>query len=122
MAIDNTTKTLTSPLAVIRINGYPSGYMRNLRVTENIQRTEVKGISSMIVQEVPIIGYNCSLSADFFMISLRRPEVAAMLKRDTGTLEPFVNTLLLGEIPIQIQIFRKKNKNLQGLNVLMKTA
>ena len=108
MAIDNSVKTLTSPLAVIKINGYPSGYMRNIRVTENIQRASVKGISSMIEQEVPVTGYTCSLTADFFMISLRRPELASMLKRDTGDLGTFVNSLLLGEIPIQIQIYKKK--------------
>jgi hypothetical protein len=106
--LDTSRKTLTAPLAVIRINGYTSGYMRNIRVTENIQRAEVKGISSTTVQEVPVVGYTCSLSADFFMISLERPELLALVKRDTGTLNDFINTLLLGEIPIQIQIFKKK--------------
>ena len=106
MAQSLDTRTTTAPLAVIKINGYASGFMRNVRVTENIQRGEVKGISRLTVQEVPAVGITCSLTADFFFINLKRPEVRAVLRRDEG-LDALINTLTLGEIPMQIQIFKK---------------
>ena len=97
-------------MAVIKINGYASGYMRSLTFTENIQRGEVKGISNLALQEVPATGVMCSFSADFFFISLARPEVRAFLMRDQG-LDAFINTLILGETPIQLDIYRKVASN-----------
>ena len=106
MAESLDTRTTTAPLAVIKINGYASGYMRNVRVTENIQRAEVRGISNLTIQEVPAVGITCSLTADFFFINLKRPEVRAVLRRDEGK-DALINTLVLGEVPMQIQIFKK---------------
>jgi hypothetical protein len=99
-------RVLTAPKAVIKINGFASGFMRNVRCTENIQRGEVKGISNLTLQEVPATGITCQLTADFFFISLKRPEVQAMLNR-AGSVQEFINTLLLGEVPAQIQMFGK---------------
>jgi hypothetical protein len=99
-------KTLTAPLAVIKINGFASGFMRTVRVTETIQRGEVKGISNLTLQEVPAVGYTCQLTADFFFLSLKRPEIQALVNR-SGSVANFVNTLILGEMPIQIHMYKK---------------
>jgi len=98
---------LTAPKAVIKINGYASGFMRNVRCTENVQRGEVKGVSNLTLQEVPATGYTCQLTADFFLISLKRPEVQAMINR-AGSAQQFINTLILGEQPCQIHVYKKK--------------
>ncbi|HQF50631.1 MAG TPA: hypothetical protein PK588_07665 [Paludibacteraceae bacterium] len=100
-------KVLTAPKAVIKINGYASGFMRNVRCTENIQRGEVKGISNLTLQEVPATGYTCQLTADFFFISLKRPEVQALVNR-SGSVKEFIDTLILGEQPCQIHMYKKK--------------
>jgi hypothetical protein len=100
---------LTAPKAVIKINGIASGYMRNMRCTENVQRGEVKGISNLTLLEVPATGYTCQLTADFFFISLKRPELQALVNR-AGSVANFLNTLLLGEQPCQIQVFKKTKK------------
>lgn len=99
-------QVLTAPKAVIKINGYASGYMRNMRCTENVQRGEVKGISNLTLQEVPATGYTCQLTADFFFISLKRPEIQALVNR-AGSVANFLNTLILGEQPCQIHVFKK---------------
>lgn len=99
-------KVLTAPKAVIKINGYASGFMRNIRCTENIQRGEVKGISNLTFQEVPVTGITCQLTADFFFISLKRPEVQAMLNR-AGSIKQFIDTLVLSEQPCQIHMYGK---------------
>lgn len=101
------SQTLTAPKAVIKINGYASGFMRTIRYTENFQRGEVKGISNLTLQEVPAVGYTCQLTADFFFISLKRPEVQALVNR-AGSVQEFINTLILGEQPCQIHLFKKK--------------
>lgn len=101
-----TTKVITAPKAVIKINGYASGFMRNIRCTENIQRGEVKGISNLTLQEVPATGITCQLTADFFFISLKRPEIQAMFNR-AGSVTEFINTLILGEQPAQIHMYGK---------------
>jgi hypothetical protein len=99
-------QTLTAPKAVIKINGYASGFMRNVRCTENVQRGEVKGISNLTLQEVPATGYTCQLTADFFFISLKRPEIQALVNR-AGSVANFINTLILGEQPCQIHMYKK---------------
>jgi len=102
-------KVVTAPSAIIKINGIASGFMRNIRVTENIQRGRVQGIGNLTLKEVPATGYTCQLNADFYLISLSRPEIKAMLNRFTGSLENFINTLVLGEVPPQIHLYKKGN-------------
>jgi hypothetical protein len=106
MAQDLTTKTVTAPRAVIKINGIASGYMRNVTVTENVQRANVQGISNLALQEVPPTSISCTLNCDFFFISLKRPEVRAFFPRDFG-LDAIINTLILGEVPIQVHMYKK---------------
>jgi hypothetical protein len=113
MAQDLTTKTMTAPRAVIKINGFASGFMRNIRITENIARGNVQGISNLTLQEVPATGITCTLTADFFFISLKRPEVRAFLTRDEGK-DIMLNTLILQERPIDIQIFSKDIESVSG--------
>lgn len=100
----------TAPLAVIKIANKTVGKIRNLTFTEQVQRGEVMGIGNLTLQEVPIIAIRCSFTADSYMIDLRK----------LGTIEdPFwpvkatdpkvlINTLLLGEQPTQIHVYRKK--------------
>lgn len=108
MAADTSTETLTAALAQVALgDGSPVGFMRNIRISETIQRGEVKGISNIYLQEVPPVGITCTLSCDFFFISLKRPEMRYFLNRDNG-LETLVNTLILGEQPLTIYISRKK--------------
>ena len=106
MATETGTRVLTAPKAVIKINGIASGFMWNVRCTENIQRGEVKGISNLALQEVPATGVTCQLTADFFFISLKRPEVQALMNR-SGSVQNFLDTLVLGEQPAQIHMYGK---------------
>jgi hypothetical protein len=106
MAADNGTKVFYAPMAVIKINGITCGYMQTLECTENINRGEVQGIGSVTLQQVPVVGMRQSLRADFFFISLKRPELLAFIKRDLG-LNTLVNTLILSEIPTSIYVYKK---------------
>lgn len=108
--MENKPTVFTAPLAVIKIANKTVGKIRNLTFTEQVQRGEVMGIGNLTLQEVPIIAIRCSFTADSYMIDLGK----------LGTIEdPFwpvkatdpkvlINTLLLGEQPTQIHVYRKK--------------
>lgn len=108
-------KTLTAPLAVIKINGVASGYMRQVTLNENIGRGVVRGISSLLKKEAPPISIDCTLQADFIFISFKRPELRAMLDR-TQSLQHFLNTLVLGDNGVEILLTKKtKVSELDGI-------
>ena len=116
MAQNNGTQTLTAPRAVIKINGYVSGFMSDINVTENYGRAEVRGIGSPVMKENPITTIAGTLSCGFFFLSLARPEARAFVRRDEG-LDPMINTLVLNETPIQVHMYRKivLTKNADGI-------
>ena len=106
MAADTRTKVLTSPLASIWINNVLCGFVKGLTCTENINRGEVQGISKLNLQQVPPMGLRQTAQMEFFFISLKRPEIRAFFMRDQG-LNVLIDTLELGEKPINLKVYRK---------------
>lgn len=97
---------LTSPKAFITIGNKPAGYIRSLSINESIQRAEVKGLGNLTNQEVPAVGHSGTFNCDFFFINYKQPYVQEMINR-MGGLEAFKNTLVLGEFPFSIVIYKK---------------
>lgn len=102
-------QTFSAPLAAIEIGGARVGLIRNLTFTENIQRSEVQGLGKLTLQEVPPIAIRCTFTADSYLINLKKfgtikdpfwPSSAT----DAKTL---VNTILLGEQPVSIHVYKK---------------
>lgn len=104
MAATNTV--LTSPKAFITIGGKTAGYIRSLSCNENIQRAEVKGLGNLTNQEVPAVGHSGTWSCDFFFINFNQPALKEQINR-MGGLEAFKNTLVLGEFPFSIVVYKK---------------
>ncbi len=100
------SKTYTAPKAFITINAKPAGFIRNISFTENINRADVQGLGNLTKQEVPATMYTCTWTSDFFFISFDEPEVKELINR-YGGLEPFLNTLALGEISFSITFYKK---------------
>lgn len=100
------SKTYTAPKAFITINAKPAGYIRNISFTENVNRADVQGLGNLTKQEVPATMYTCTWTSDFFFISFDEPEVKELINR-YGGLEPFLNTLALGEISFSITFYKK---------------
>ena len=113
-------KTFTAPLAVIMINGKKVGKIRNLTFTENIQRGEVQGIGSLTLQEVPAVAMRCQFQASSYMINLKTfgtendPFVAQNLK----SVQELVNTLLLGEAPVTIAVYKKTSGSVNNEGIV----
>ena len=101
------TKTLTAPLAIVKVNGVPIGKMKNIRVTETIRRGRVSGIGQLTPDELPALEWSGSLNCGFYAVEFKTNQLKAALVRNVNTLDEFVDTVLLQENGVQIDIMRK---------------
>lgn len=107
-------KTLTAPLAEIYFGDAKVGKMKNIRVTENYQRADVRGISALVASEKPIIGITCSFTASAFMIDLTKfgtIENPFAIKRNGMNMKDFLNTILLSDNGVRIVLRKIKAGN-----------
>ncbi len=102
-------KVLTAPLAVIKVNGIAIGKMKNIRVTENIRRGRVTGIGRLTPSELPALEWTGTLTAGFYSIKFNNQDELSKqaLLRNVGNLQEFVDTVLLQEEGMQIDILKK---------------
>ena len=104
------TNSLTAPLAIIEIGGVAVGKIKSLRVTEDIQRGDVKGIGTLISLEKPALAISCSFTASSYFIDLTKLGTVpnTFINRDVdNNITTFVNTLLLQESGVNIHLYRK---------------
>ena len=101
------TKTLTAPLALIKVNGIAVGKMKNIRVTENIRRGRVSGIGQLTPDELPALEWSGTLNCGFYALEFKQEVIKSALIRNVSTVEQFVDTVLLQENGVQIDIMRK---------------
>lgn len=101
--------TFTAPLAAIEINGVRVGLIKNLNFSENIQRGEVQGLGELNLQQVPAISMRCTFSASSYLINLKKLGTVKdpFWPVDATDYKGLSNTLLLGEKPVSIHIYRK---------------
>jgi hypothetical protein len=102
-------RVLTAPLAVIKVGGVAIGKMKNVRVTENIRRGRVTGIGKLTPSEVPAIDWSGSLSAGFYSITFNNQDqlIKKSLLRNVNNIQEWVDTVLLQEDGIQVDIMKK---------------
>ena len=98
---------LTGALAVIRVNGTAVGRMRNIRVSENVTRGDVRGIGTLLTVEAPPTGWAGSITCDFYEINFKDTGIERAIRRDVQTNQDFENQLLLNPDGVQIDIFKK---------------
>ena len=101
------TKTLTAPLAIIKVNGVAIGKMKNIRITENIRRGRVVGLGFLNPSELPPLEWNGTLNASFYNMQFKKNAIPSSLARTVNSVEEFVDTVLLVENGVQIDIMRK---------------
>lgn len=112
--------TLTAPLAIIKINNQSVGKIRNLSFTENMQRGEVMGIGEVTLQEAPVVAIRCQFQAGSYLIDLKKFGAVKdpfwpVDATDTKTL---LNTILLGETPVSIHVYRKTAGNVDANGIV----
>jgi len=102
-------KVMTAPLAVIKVNGIAVGKMKNIRVNESIQRGSVQGIGELTNSELPALKWSGTLSCGFYTITFNNQDelIKQALLRNVSNLQQFVDTVLLQENGVQIDIMKK---------------
>lgn len=114
-------QTFTAPLAAIEINGVRVGLIRNLTFTENIQRGEVQGLGVLTLQEIPAVAYRCTFTADSYLINLKKLGTVKdpFFPVDATDAKSLVNTILLGEKPVSIHVYKKTSGNVDTVTGLV---
>lgn len=107
-------KVLTAPLALIKIKGVTVGKIKNLRVQEQYQRGNVMGIGSLISQEKPILGIQCSFTCSSYVVSVKKLGTIdnPFVLRGATTTDQFVNTVLTQDNGVDIYVMKKGAKTL----------
>ena len=107
-------KTFTAPLALIKMKGVIVGKIKNINVTEQYQRGDVRGLGTLVSQEKPIISIACSFSCSSYMISVKKLGTIdnPFAMRGAQTTEQFVNTLLTQDEGIDIYVLKKGAKTI----------
>lgn len=106
-------RVLTSPLAIIKVGGIAIGKMKNISINESLQRARVVGIGSLTPSELPVVGWNGTISCEFFTIDLKKSMLPGAINRMANSIDQFVDTVLLQEDGVQIDIMRKAKDPLQ---------
>jgi hypothetical protein len=110
-------RVLTAPLAVIRVNGLTIGKMRNIRCTESLRRARVVGLGALTPDELPVVEWSGTLSAEFMTIDLKKSMVPGAINRISSNVEGFINTVLLQEDGVQIDIMKRVKNPVQPDNM-----
>jgi hypothetical protein len=104
-------QVFTAPLAVIYIgeSNKPVGKMQNLTFTENFTRIDVREIGQIYTQEIPLTSVNCSFTAQAAVIDFNKLGNALnpFIPHSAINAEEFANTMLLGEVEVDIKVFCK---------------
>lgn len=108
---------LTAPLAVIRVNGITIGKMRNIRVTESLRRARVVGLGQLVPDELPVVEWSGTLTAEFMTIDLKKSMIPGAINRISANVEDWTNTVLLQEDGIQIDIMKRVKDPQQADNL-----
>lgn len=112
--------TFTAPLAVIMVNDQKIGKVRNLNFTENIQRGDVMGLGELTLQEAPATAIRCQFSAGSYMIDMKRFGTVKdpFWPVDAKNPGELIRTILLGEKPVALHIYRKTAGNVDSNDIV----
>lgn len=114
-------RTMTAPLAVIKVNGIVVGKMRDLRISETYRRGRVSGLGELTPSELPALEWNGNLTCDFYEINFAETGIPDAIKRVAPSLKDFVDNVLLQEDGVDVVIFKKVKKVVDTTTGLIKS-
>lgn len=107
------SKSITAPLAIIKMldpstgNLKVIGKMKNIRVTETFRRLDVKGIGQLYPVERPIVDWSGTLTCQSMVVDLQEAGFTGSPNRETNDAQKFANTLLMNDVGVQIYLYKK---------------
>jgi hypothetical protein len=99
--------TLTAPLAIIKVDGVPIGKVKTVNCQEQISRGRIVGIGSITPSELPALNWTGIANFSEYLIDYRQDRIKSGLTRNVNSIEDFVNTILLAENGVQVDIMRR---------------
>src|SRR5882757_3692374 len=118
MAFD---KTMTAPMAIIKVGGLAVGKARNLQLTEVIRRGDVVGIGKLAASEKPALGWQGTLTCGFFLIDFSISPIPGAINRNANSIQQWEDTLILQEDGVQIDLMRKVTASQNALGIITST-
>lgn len=102
----------TAPLAIIRVNGIgPIGKIKDIRVNEQVQRGEVRGLGELTPQELPAISWAGTISCDMYMIDFLSTGLEGKIPdaflRNANTLREWVDSIILQQDGAVIDLYER---------------
>lgn len=98
---------VTGPIAIIRKGGSIVGHMRDVSVTESESRQNVQGLGTIFTIESPVTGWSSQLSCSFYEVDFAKSGVPNAIRRDVQTSQQFEDQVILDDVGVQIDIFKK---------------
>lgn len=101
------SNTMTGAIAIIKSNGVPIGKMRNVTITENVRRQDVRGLGRITVAEAPAVEHAGTMRAGFYEVDFSETGIPNAIRRDVQTIQEFEDNILLDHDGIQVDVFKK---------------
>lgn len=101
------TRTLTAPIALIKVKGKVVGRMRNIEVRETFRRAPVYGIGEGTPIEIPFLQWSGQLSAGFYEVKFETTGIPGGVRRDVASKQEFVDNLTLDSVGVDIVLMKR---------------
>jgi hypothetical protein len=100
-------KVLHGAIAIVRVNGTPVGRMKDVRIQEAFQRSDVGGLGTIFTEEAPVTKFRGTLSCSFYEIDFKKSGINGAVRRDVQTKQEFQDQLTLAYDGVQVDIFKQ---------------
>jgi hypothetical protein len=111
----------TAPLAIVRVNGIgPIAKIKDIRVNEQVQRGEVRGLGEITPSELPALSWAGTITCDMYMLDFKSDSAGAYglegkipdaFLRNANTLKEWVNSIILQQDGAVIDLYSKVPAN-----------
>jgi hypothetical protein len=100
-------EVLTGAIALIKVGNTYVGKMKDVRASENMRRARVSGLGTILPKELPVTEWSGTLNCSFYLIDLKTSGLPGAILRDVQTVQEFEDTLVLNEVGLTVEIFKK---------------
>jgi hypothetical protein len=100
-------RTLTAPIALIKVKGKVIGKMRNIEVRETFRRAPVYGIGEGTPKEIPFIQWSGNVTCGFYEVKFDKTGLPGAIRRDVASKTEFVDNLTLDSTGIDIVMMKR---------------
>lgn len=110
-------------LGIIKVNGQPIGKMKSISYSDNVSRGRVSGLGTLKPLELPALSWSGTVSVDSYLIEFSKTvfdnnDFSRAFGRNVQTVEDFLNTVLLQEQGVQVDILKKVKDTISSTGII----